>query len=116
MSESVVLQVHCSEFMEFAEVDNLHDFYSTEEGFVHTQDQRGLYVMYDAALSDLQQLRDELLLVGSHFIQRNRVRMNRQTPAADISSWAGTEVDRGAVLLHLWTLEAAFLENKVQVG
>ena len=118
--DSFLFQVHCSEFMEFAEVENLHDFYSTDERFVHTQDQRGFYIVYDAALKDLEELEDELLLVGSRFIQRDRVKKTgsaeRATAAtADIHSWAATDVDRVAVLLDLWTCETEFLESKVQV-
>lgn len=115
-----MFQVRCSEFMEFAEVENLHDFYSAEERLVHTQDQRGFYIVYDAALKDLEELENELLLVGSHFIQRNRIKKmgnaERATSStADIHSWAGTDVDRVAVLLDLWTCETEFLESKVQV-
>ncbi|XP_034419431.1 uncharacterized protein si:ch73-242m19.1 [Cyclopterus lumpus] len=102
-------KVRCSEFMEFAEVENLHDFYSAEQRFVHAQDQRGLYIVYDAALRDLQELEDELLLVGSRFLQRDGVK--RRGSAAR----AGPDVDRVAVLLDLWTCETEFLESKVQL-
>ena len=113
-------QVHCSEFMEFAEVENLNDFYSAEERFVHTQDQRGFYIVYDAALKDLEELEDELLLVGSCFIHRDRIKKMENderaaTSTSDIHSRAGTDVDRVAVLLDLWTCETEFLESKVQV-
>ncbi|CDQ59624.1 unnamed protein product [Oncorhynchus mykiss] len=92
--------------MEYPEVENLHDFYTTEERYVHTQDQRGLYVVYDVALKDLEELEDTLILLGSHYIQRT----------TDLhSAWAQTDVDRVAVLLDLWTCEAAFLESKVQL-
>ena len=41
--------------MEFSEVDNHDDFYITDEnGFIHVQDQRGYYIVYDAASSDLK--------------------------------------------------------------
>ncbi|XP_028251836.1 uncharacterized protein LOC114427829 [Parambassis ranga] len=106
--------VCCSEFMEFAEVENLHDFYTSEQRFVHTQDHRGLYIVYDAALKDLEELKKELLLVGSHFIHRNRIR-GKRTSETDMDFWAGTDIDRVAVLLDLWTCEAEFLENKVQL-
>lgn len=98
-------------------MENLHDFYSTEERFVHTQDQRGFYIVYDAALKDLVELEDELLLVGSRFIQRDRMKKTGSTEraTADIHSWAGTDVDRVAVLLDLWMCETEFLESKVQV-
>ncbi|XP_059209493.1 coiled-coil domain-containing protein 162-like [Centropristis striata] len=114
-STPVDCKVHCSEFMEFAEVENLHDFYSSEERIVHTQDQRGFYIMYDAALKDLELLEDELLLLGSHFIRRDRMKKMGKAERADIHSWAGTDVDRVAVLLDLWTCETEFLESKVQL-
>lgn len=110
-----LLQVCCSEFMEFADVENLHDFYSSEGGVVHTQDHRGFYVVYDAALKDLEELENELLLVGSHFIQRNTIKELGNKERADACSRAGTDFDRVAVLLDLWTCETEFLENKVQV-
>ncbi|XP_073339210.1 uncharacterized protein [Pagrus major] len=108
-------KVHCSEFMEFAEVENLHDFYSVEGRFVHTQDQRGFYIVYDVTLKDLEELEREILLVGSCFIQRNAIKKMGDTETADVHSWAGTEVDRVAVLLDLWTCETEFLESKVQL-
>eukprot|EP00063_Salmo_salar_P077648 XP_014052483.1 PREDICTED: transmembrane protein FLJ37396 isoform X3 [Salmo salar] len=124
-------KVHCSEFMEYPEVENLHDFYTTEERYVHTQDQRGLYVVYDMALKDLEELEDTLTLLGSHYIQRSSWRVKGQSEGSRVkgqsershssattdlhSSWAQIDVDRVAVLLDLWTCEAAFLESKVQL-
>ena len=40
--------------MEFAEVDNHDDFYVSEDGRVHVQDQRGCYVVYDVAIDDFK--------------------------------------------------------------
>ncbi|CAO2627887.1 hypothetical protein LEMLEM_LOCUS19721, partial [Lemmus lemmus] len=39
---------------------------------VHTQDQFGLYVMYDKALQDLEELESELLLIASHYIEKEK--------------------------------------------
>lgn len=106
--------------MEFAEVENLHDFYTSEGRYIHTQDPRGFYIMYDAALQDLVELMNELLLIGSHFIHRNTIKQIGKTEGvsastADFNSWAGTDVDRVAVLLNFWTCETEFMESKVQV-
>ncbi len=102
--------------MEFAEVENLHDFYSAEGRLVHTQDQRGFYIVYDAALKDLEDLEEELLLLGSCFIQKSWMKMMRSTTSsADVNTWTRTDVDHVAVLLDLWTCETEFLESKVQV-
>ena len=43
-----------TEFMEFTDIENHDDFYTLEEGRVHVQDQRGYYIMYDAAEKDLK--------------------------------------------------------------
>ena len=45
---------HESEYIEYSEVDNHDDFYSLDEGRVHVLDQRGYYVMYEAAEDDLK--------------------------------------------------------------
>lgn len=64
-------QVHSAEFMEFSEVDNFHDYYSSEKDCVHTQDARGLYIVYDVAIRDLEELEHTLLLVASSYIQKS---------------------------------------------
>lgn len=101
--------------MEFPEVENLQDFYSTDSRLVHTQDQRGLYVVYDAALEDMERLERELLLVGSHFIQRSRMEAVGAEQGRATSEGGGMDVDHVAVLLDLWTCEAEFQESKVEV-
>ena len=43
------------EFMEYAEIENHDDYYTVDEkDFVHVQDQRGYYIMYEAAEKDLK--------------------------------------------------------------
>ena len=49
-----VFRISESDFMEFSEVENHDDFYSVDEGRVHVQDQRGYYVIYQAALDDFK--------------------------------------------------------------
>lgn len=60
------------QFLEFSEAENQDDFHSTQAGCVHTQDQFGLYVMYDSALQDLEELESELLLIASHYIEKEK--------------------------------------------
>ena len=43
-----------SKFIQFSEVENHDDFYSYEDSRVHVQDQRGFYIMYDAAVEDFR--------------------------------------------------------------
>ncbi|XP_051725343.1 uncharacterized protein si:ch73-242m19.1 isoform X1 [Ctenopharyngodon idella] len=108
-------KVHCAEFMEFPEVENLHDYYSTDGSCIHTQDQRGLYIIYDVALVDLHKLEQHLLLTASHFIQRSRESHASDGSGGELHSLARMDVDRLAVLLDIWTCEAEFLEHKIQL-
>ncbi|KAK1793312.1 hypothetical protein P4O66_011709, partial [Electrophorus voltai] len=109
-------KVHCTEFMEFPEVENLSDFYSTEGPYIHTQDQRGLYIVYDVALMDLKELESTLLLTASHYISKRRESSSGTVKSHEApSSWARMDVDRVAVLLDIWACEAAFLENKIEL-
>ncbi|RUS70525.1 hypothetical protein EGW08_021713, partial [Elysia chlorotica] len=113
-----------SEFIQFSEVENHDDFYSVEEGRVHVLDQRGLYIVYDKAREDLRELEGDLLLICSHYIERDRDRRvgMRHTGSSrghtyqagdfDIPSYGHQEVDRFGVLMDAWTHEAAFLECK----
>ena len=44
-----------ADFMQYGEIENHDDFYSVDEtGFVHVQDHRGYFVVYDVALDDLK--------------------------------------------------------------
>jgi hypothetical protein len=65
-------QVHSIQFLEFSEAENQDDFHTTQAGYVHTQDQLGEYVVYDSALQDLKELESELLLIASHYIEKEK--------------------------------------------
>ncbi|KAL4675631.1 hypothetical protein H8959_009776 [Pygathrix nigripes] len=122
-------KVHGIQFMEFSEVENQDDYYSTEAGCIHTQDQQGVHVMYEEALSDLKELEAELLLVASHYIEKERGR-NDGIRHSRVTKWAAsqrvartgdgpmqvwTDLLCCAVLYDTWTWEAALLENKCQL-
>ncbi|XP_006840055.1 PREDICTED: uncharacterized protein LOC102811325 [Chrysochloris asiatica] len=109
-------KVHSVQFMEFSEVENQDDFYTTAAGYIHTQDQQGVYVIYDKALSDLKELEAELLLVASHYIEKEKShKEGSKSQAGQDWRWAHAGVDRFAVLYDLWTWEAAHLEHKCQL-
>ncbi|CAM2111897.1 unnamed protein product [Caretta caretta] len=69
---SADFKVHSAQFMEFSEVENHDDFYPTQDGYIHTQDQRGAYIIYDIALKDLKDLENQLLLVASQYIEQDK--------------------------------------------
>ncbi|XP_060987791.1 uncharacterized protein LOC133048187 [Dama dama] len=108
--------VQSIQFMEFSEVENQDDYYSMDAGYIHTQDHQGVYVMYDEALSDLKDLETELLLVASHYIEREKGHKEGSKSHIDKDwGWTHAGVDRFAVLYDMWTWEAAHLESKRQL-
>ncbi|KAM9676053.1 uncharacterized protein ACBT57_004703 [Dama dama] len=109
-------RVQSIQFMEFSEVENQDDYYSMDAGYIHTQDHQGVYVMYDEALSDLKDLETELLLVASHYIEREKGHKEGSKSHIDKDwGWTHAGVDRFAVLYDMWTWEAAHLESKRQL-
>ncbi|ELT87774.1 hypothetical protein CAPTEDRAFT_135511, partial [Capitella teleta] len=103
------------EFMEYSEIENHDDFYSVEEGRVHVQDQRGYYIMYDTAIQDLKSLEEDLLLVTSHYIEKDRELRTIPSSRLSNSRQKHKEVDRFAVLLDMWSHETAYLECKKEL-
>ncbi|XP_077975931.1 uncharacterized protein LOC120340906 isoform X2 [Styela clava] len=143
-------KVEENEFMEFGGISNHDDFYQLEEEadddenndsdkrmhitasvkrghyVPHVQDQRGYYIIYELGLKDLKALEKNLLLIASHYIEKDKdhrscvrqsssERGHRSHEAAgevDLSSYGHRDVDRFAVLLDAWTCELNFLHNK----
>nr|CAB3228230.1 coiled-coil domain-containing protein 162 [Phallusia mammillata] len=95
----------------------------------HVQDQRGYYIVYDAALQDMKCLDEELLLVASHYIEKDTANRSvlRRSPTefaqrrkeapgeVDVAAYGHRDVDRFAVLLDMWTCEVNFLANKLKL-
>ncbi|XP_048793577.1 uncharacterized protein LOC125689888 isoform X1 [Lagopus muta] len=109
-------KVHSTQFMEFADVENHDDFHTREDGYIHTQDQHGTYIIYDVALKDLKELENQLLLVASQYIEKDQSNVTcGKSSGSNIVEWAHAFVDRFAVLFDLWTCETALLEKKCQL-
>ncbi|XP_051852685.1 uncharacterized protein LOC127561517 [Antechinus flavipes] len=109
-------EVQSTQFMEFSEVENQDDFYTLGAGYIHVQDQQGAYVMYDCALRDLEELESQLLLIVSHYIEKEKShKRGNESRSSSLPEWAHASVDRFAVLFDVWTWEATFLENKRQL-
>ncbi|XP_029452705.1 uncharacterized protein LOC115088588 [Rhinatrema bivittatum] len=111
-------QVQSMQFMEFSEVDNHDDFYSVDgDGCMHTQDQRGAYIVYSAAMSDLKELEKQLLLVASQYMERETsLRLSKWESGKEAQAgWALATVDRFAVLLDMWCWETTLLREKQQL-
>lgn len=117
-----------TEFMEFSDIENHDDFYTVEEGRIHVQDQRGYYVVYDSAEKDLKKMEEEILLIATHYIEKDRDmrkkskvlrggesarrRLHQGPGDFDIGEYSHREVDRFGVLVDLWNNLTCFMECK----
>ncbi|EUB56864.1 Transmembrane protein [Echinococcus granulosus] len=61
-----------SEFMQFADVENHDDFYYHKDCRIHVRDQVGYWIVYDCALDDFNELERDLMLLATHFIQKDK--------------------------------------------
>eukprot|EP00049_Salpingoeca_infusionum_P015164 m.291361 g.291361 ORF g.291361 m.291361 type:complete len:2463 (-) comp15826_c0_seq4:3727-11115(-) len=141
-----------------AESDLVHDTYRVVDGIVHVYDANGLKVIYSESYNDFDELEQELLSLGTHYLQRSEraahVAMREKAAAAararpgsaqkkfrprrpssaktpkkkmtahvdvkedadfDMELFGRGNVDRGAILLDLWSWEIKFLRQKRRV-
>lgn len=57
-------------------MENHDDFHTNEDGYIHTQDQRVAYIIYDVASEDLNELENQLLLVASQCIEKDKSKLS----------------------------------------
>jgi hypothetical protein len=57
-------------------VDNVEIDLKNQE--VYIKDDFGIYIMYDCTLSDMKELEDELLKIGSYYISRHEYLSNTE--------------------------------------
>lgn len=92
------LQVHCWK----VELGNLHDFFNTEGQLIHTQDQRGFYIMLLSRIWKSWRMKH---------LWRNGNKMGNNWRDSTLTAH-GTHV---GVLIDLRTCEVELLETKVQI-
>lgn len=114
--------------MQFADVENHDDFYYHKDNLIHVRDQAGCWIVYDCALEDFNNLEQDLLLLATHFIQKEKpdrspsgtkqkqTKMGANTTRLNIAGYAHYEVDRFGVLYDIWANECAFQEAKKAVN
>ena len=91
-------------------IENIEDFASEmpvdhDGSVVHVRDSVGLYVIYDCALDDLKELEEEILSIGSYFIDKATL---KQAKNADFNR----KIDRLEILYNLWESEWTYLQYK----
>lgn len=57
-------------------MENHDDFHTSEDGYIHTQDQQGVYIIYDVALEDLKEAKYQLLLVASQYTEKDKSKIS----------------------------------------
>lgn len=57
-------------------MENHDNFYTSEGGYIHTWVQRGVYIIYDEALEDLNELENQLLLVANEYIEKDKSKIS----------------------------------------
>jgi hypothetical protein len=99
-----------ADFIRFKSVENHDDYYSSEDGLHQVFDVKGTWIVYDVSLEDFKSLQDELLYVGSYYIQKSYKPAKGGGNNAEPVSFRC--VDRFAVLLDLWICEEQYQQNK----
>eukprot|EP00106_Octopus_bimaculoides_P004414 XP_014771856.1 PREDICTED: uncharacterized protein LOC106870339 [Octopus bimaculoides] len=115
-----------TDFIEYSGIENHDDFYEIDNERIYVRDQQGLNIIYDEAINDFKQLEEDLLLLGSFYIENDKsirshfltkkhskIDCDKVIPENfNIPQYALMHIDRFGVLLDLWTQEAAFQNCK----
>ncbi|GAB1600133.1 hypothetical protein Ahia01_000290800, partial [Argonauta hians] len=109
-------------FIEHCNIENIEDFYEINGDNIYVQDQEGYNIIYDIAVDDFKKLEEDLLILGSLYIdsdkcfRRNfKFRKSESFKLPDnfkIPDYSQMHVDRYGILFDLWTQEAAFQKCK----
>ncbi|CAF4791856.1 unnamed protein product, partial [Rotaria sp. Silwood1] len=98
-------------FMQTGEhIDNVDDYahesiIDNDGSIIYVQDSTGLYIIYDCAFNDVNELEQEMLSIGSYFIEKSLLKNEN-----DIDYQR--KIDRFEILYNLWEYELNYLQNK----
>ena len=104
-------------FMQSEEhIENVEDFAQEahldhDSSIVHVQDSTGLYIIYDCALDDVNALEEEIVSIGSYFIEKAAIKQGKNDSNPDFIR----KIDRFEILYHLWEYELTYLQCKRQL-
>lgn len=119
----------CDAFMEFAGIERRDDSYEMrsatdttiggeEKDNITVIAANGMSIAYDAAIIDLKELEEEVLAIGSYYIQRHRKRYGGGTEEVTTEAEIAQQetscdvVDRWELLIELYENELKFAEAK----
>eukprot|EP00698_Gefionella_okellyi_P023644 TRINITY_DN8133_c0_g1_i2.p1 TRINITY_DN8133_c0_g1~~TRINITY_DN8133_c0_g1_i2.p1 ORF type:complete len:2292 (-),score=619.73 TRINITY_DN8133_c0_g1_i2:5038-11871(-) len=72
-----------ADVMSFRGIQNRDDVYDFTEKGIRVRDSFGVYIVYNAALDDMKQLEDEILRLGTHYINKIEQRTGGDKEAPD---------------------------------
>ena len=104
-------------FMQTEEhIENVEDFaqetsIDNDGSMVHVQDATGLYIIYDCTFDDVNALEEEIISIGSFFIEKAGIKQAKKDPNGDFLR----KIDRFEILYHLWEYELTYLQCKRQL-
>jgi len=102
------------DFMQSEEhMENVEDFahetcFEDDGSIVHVQDSLGLHIVYDCAFDDLNELEQEIIGIGSYFIEKSAVKLLKDNDFQ-------RKIDRFEILYNLWEYELTYLQLKRQL-
>jgi hypothetical protein len=88
-------------------IENVEDFahetmIDHDGSIVHVQDSAGLYIIYDCAFDDVNELEQEIIAIGSYFIEKAAIKNQEFL----------RKIDRFEILYNLWEFELTYLQYK----
>lgn len=105
------------DFMQTGEhIENVEDFVSetttkNDGSTVHVRDPFGLYIVYDSAFKDIQDLEQEIVAIGSYFIDKMLLKQSNNVNPQMFAR----KIDRFEILYNLWEFEWNFLQCKRRI-
>ena len=93
--------------------DNVDDFahettIQHDGSIVHVQDSSGLYIVYDCAFDDVNELEQEMIAISSYFIEKASLKHQQNENDHDFTR----KIDRFEMLYNLWEYELDYLQCK----
>ena len=90
-------------------LDNVEDYAHESDAdddmpFIYVRDSVGYYIVYDCALNDVKELEQEMIAIGSYFIDKALLKQDK----ADVIQ----TIDRFEILYNLWEYELTYLQYK----
>jgi hypothetical protein len=94
-------------------IENVEDFshetiIDNDGSIIHIQDSAGLHIIYDCAVDDVNELEQEIVSIGSYFLEKATLKHQKNPQDIDFIK----KMDRFEVLYNLWEYELTYLQYK----